>query len=879
MGIVYEAHDPDLDRRVALKVIRFPERSDTSQTVGEARLLREAQALAQLSHPNVVQVVDVGRVGGGQLFLAMELVMGCTLTRWLGAQPRSWREIVDVFLAAGRGLAAAHAADMIHRDFKPDNVMVDDDGRVRVMDFGLAVLGDPTASMRAPISVGWDPADSQVSSEVSLTREGGTPGTPAYMSPEQHRRGEIDARCDQFSFCVALYEALYGARPFEGATLAVLAANVCAGQLPPRPVRGDVPASIHAALARGLAPQPEARFATMDGLLDALGRVAPSRRRLVWAAALVAGGGLAVAAGLYWHARAVEAECDAAGEAIDGVYDAAARARIERALLATGLDYAAPAWERAQDRLARYTAAWAELATDVCRHGQVDRDWSVDQVARATECLGERRDQLAALLEVLQEADHETVYRVVSSAAGLAELGPCGSVAALAHREPPATDPSERARIQRATAQMQRAGALLASGHYDAAGKTAEAVLATTESAGPERLALEARVAIARVALESDDYAGAEQQLEAAYFAAERIGLDEIAAEAATLLISVVGRFQARSEEGMQWARHAEGALARLDSSFDLARAEMLFGRASLLVKRAAYAEAEADHRRALTIREAALGADHPKVAASLSGISTVYFEQGRRAEAGALLESVLAIREQAFGPDHPLVSEVLHNLGVTRASEGDVVAARAYLQRALDVRRRAHGPEHSSVGSTLAALADLAFDARDYPEAVALNRQALAIREQSLGPDHPMVAHSLNNLAGALDAVSDREGAAAALMRAHDIVQRTLGPEHPNTRLVGWRLGLAEARRGRYVEAREVLDEVRDARRARETSAAVLAQRDAEYVAALGRDPDRDTPRLLQIARDAAEVLRAAGPEYADALASVETWISERDR
>ncbi|MCB9570262.1 MAG: serine/threonine protein kinase [Myxococcales bacterium] len=221
MGTVYAAYDEELDRKIAIKLLRGDPRERASEGEGAGagegahHLLGEAQALARLSHPNVVQIYDVGVIGG-QVFLAMEYVQGKTLREWEREAPRSWREVVALFRQAGEGLAAAHDAGLVHRDFKPDNVLVGEDGRVRVLDFGLAARRERGAtgegdelSARTLSSI--SRSDLRSASATGVTRT--LVGTPAYMSPEQHLRLEADGRSDLFAFCVALYEALHGERP------------------------------------------------------------------------------------------------------------------------------------------------------------------------------------------------------------------------------------------------------------------------------------------------------------------------------------------------------------------------------------------------------------------------------------------------------------------------------------------------------------------------------------------------------------------------------------------------------------------------------------------------------------------------------------------
>jgi len=272
MGVVYGAYDPELDRKVALKLIKPGQGvKDTAR----ARLLREAKAIARLQHPNVVAVHDVG-VFEDQVFLAMEFVAGGTIKSWLSEKkPRTWREIIDVFVAAGRGLAAAHAAGLVHRDFKPDNVLLDKEGRPRVVDFGIArqaggaddeLAGDTgdqdgTATLR----------DSDAKNALAtVTKTGTWVGTPAYMAPEQFLGERGDDKSDQFSFCVALYEALYGERPFAGDDMLSISVNVTTEQFRPLPKDRGIPAWVRRVIMRGLKVDPAGRWDSMAALLSAL---------------------------------------------------------------------------------------------------------------------------------------------------------------------------------------------------------------------------------------------------------------------------------------------------------------------------------------------------------------------------------------------------------------------------------------------------------------------------------------------------------------------------------------------------------------------------------------------------------------------------------
>jgi serine/threonine protein kinase len=319
MGEVYRAYDPELGRHIAIKLVRA-DVSTSNVLEHRARLLQEARAMARICHPNVITVHDVGTFDDG-VFIAMEFVAGSTVRYWLLAEPRPWKEILRIFVAAGRGLAAAHAQHVIHHDFKPDNVMIGNDGEVRVTDFGLArelrrSRGLDTEDrlelgISTTIPVGrsrWSDVEassrgagadllSAVSASLQSTRgrslEEGRPlmGTPAYMSPEQFLGGATDARTDQFSFCVALHEALYDRRPFSGPSLLALRANVFAGRITEEPAGTSVPRRVRRVLLRGMAPNPAKRFSSMKSLLWELGReVSPRRQRRRPVLALVACG-------------------------------------------------------------------------------------------------------------------------------------------------------------------------------------------------------------------------------------------------------------------------------------------------------------------------------------------------------------------------------------------------------------------------------------------------------------------------------------------------------------------------------------------------------------------------------------------------------------
>jgi hypothetical protein len=368
MGVVYHAYDPELHREVAIKLLRADRRRGKNSATAEERLRREAQAMARVSHPNVLPVYDVG-TAAGRVFVAMEYCSVPTLSEWLDT-PRTWREVIDVFVAAGRGLAAAHAVGILHRDFKPHNVFVGDDGRVRVTDFGLArVLGGPMTGedTESESGVMVEPGDSQ------LTLAGSVVGTPRYMAPEQHLGRTLDARTDQFSFCVALYEALYKVIAYGPGNIDEIAARKLHGEVHAPESEKHAPRWVKRVLARGLEGEPSKRWSGMEELLAALEhrRRSGARRRI----AIVAGAAaLAGVAAVAWIGA--ERPCRDAARKLDGVWDDDRREQVAAGIDATGVAFAGDTRERVVPVLDAWAEGWISAHTDACEATKVHGEQS-----------------------------------------------------------------------------------------------------------------------------------------------------------------------------------------------------------------------------------------------------------------------------------------------------------------------------------------------------------------------------------------------------------------------------------------------------------------------------------------------------------------------
>ncbi len=408
MGVVWSAHDPNLDRRLAIKVLK---RHDAAPALRK-RLLREARAMARLKHPNVLTVYEVGTEGDRD-FIAMELVEGGSLDEWLERQPPR-DEVMRAILAAGRGLAAAHAAGLVHRDFKPHNVLRSTGGRVLVTDFGLARgmgedggswsggSGDGELPAEAALDMTIRPTASRTDSllDSPLTHTGAMIGTPAYMAPEQFRGGAPDPRTDQFAFCVTAWQALTGSRPYTGSTLDELRTAASAGIAPTLKV--DLPPAVRAALARGLEPDPEKRWPTLDDLLDALDHAVRPRRPwwIVPAAAVALIGVLAIAM-LIARRRdparpAFATGCGPGEDAFAETWSPKIRAEIEASLRARGVELSERAYARIADPLDAYRAGWTPAFATACKAPETIG-------ARQRACLLGARDQAAAIALLVRD--------------------------------------------------------------------------------------------------------------------------------------------------------------------------------------------------------------------------------------------------------------------------------------------------------------------------------------------------------------------------------------------------------------------------------------------------------------------------------------------
>jgi len=798
MGEVFAAYDPKLDRRVAIKLVSTAMRAGGGPG-GQDELMVEARAMAKVSHPNVVSVFEVGvhhpTHGEPSVFIAMEFVQGKTLRTWVRDSKPAWPRIVSAYAAAGRGLAAMHAAGLVHRDFKADNVMIDDDGHVRVMDFGLAHDLDHAGGGEATV------AELGRALEA-LTQKGRLAGTPAYMAPEQLEGRRADARSDQFALCVSLYEALWGRRPWDASSVTELVIAMLESSDPPPPPRGPVPLRIRRAILRGLSRDSMDRWPGMHALLHALG-VSSTRawRRVALGMVVVATGAAAAwAYGGYARGQRIAA-CEATGDEIEAAWNDERRQALRAALVRTGVSHAETTADKTIPWLDEQATQWRRARVETCLDGSVRALWDADMEVRSLWCLDERRMQLESLVDELTLADAEVLKWAVTAATGLASVDPCRDPRALETLVPPPSEQAEAVRLVRA--DVTRVGALEQAGRFQAGLELARLAVQRAEALEWRPLLAAARFRLGALLYRTGAHAEAETTLEAAYFEAIEGDAPEVAFDAATELVVVVGTSSSsRHAEGLRWGKHAEMALADAHDGQDLRRATLLNHLAGVHHSAGNDDRAVALLEDALTIRIEALGSDHPEVAVILSNLAKIRLTSGEVREAKALVERALVTSERVLGPEHPDVGQALMTLAAVHEKLGDYEDAKVLYQRSLAIKERVLGPNHPGLARNLYYLASIDQAQGAYDEAEAVYQRSLAIAEQNFGPEHLNVTASLFGLAGIHESKGDHEQAKALYLRSLAIGEKALGPEHPD---MAWELdGLArvEIATGAYEEA-----------------------------------------------------------------------------
>ena len=721
MGIVYAAEDAQLGRVVAVKVIR-PDAGPRRESE-RLRLLHEARTLARLSHPNVIHIYEVGE-HGDEIFLAMEHVPGTTLLRWL-ATPRSFPEILAHFIAAGRGLAAAHAAGVVHRDFKPGNVLVGSDGRTRIVDFGLAraPVHPSHAETRAP-----GPADQTPTSDRPAPDTEPAAGTPGYMPPERLLARSSDPRSDQFSFCVALHEALYGRRPFDDGLFAALVRRERL-RLATTGRCGRVPRWLRSALLRGLAFEPDARFASMDALLAVLAGGPRRRVRQLGATGVVALGLGLAAPQVLPDAPA----CPDPAAALEHTWGPARRDELREVFLASGRRGAAQAWERAEGELVGYIAGWVAVGRDACEASRVRGELPDALLLRSRLCLERRRQALATLIDLILTGDPAVIASAHELAASLPRVAACRDPELLrAEPDVGATDP----RVELAEHQLGHARFLQQAGRDQAALRGLATALVEIRALGDRRR--EGEALLLRGTIEAralHDRARATQTLLQAYGHAVAGGHPVVVAAIWNELALLSARVGEDADTARMWLKLAWSALeARPDPSL---RAELLDTESYIELLAQRFARVEALRREALAVRAELLPAGHVDLARSQMRVANALAEQGRNAEALALLTALLTEQRERLGPDDPELLPIERSAALVQIDLGARGEARVLLIHVRSVAAALYGEASAQVASTDLDLARIARIDHAAPEGIARALAALRVFTAIYPPAH----------------------------------------------------------------------------------------------------------------------------------------------
>jgi tetratricopeptide (TPR) repeat protein/tRNA A-37 threonylcarbamoyl transferase component Bud32 len=874
-AIVFVAYDRELDRKVALKFMRPSLVHSERATAARTRLMREAQALARLNHPNVVAIHDVGTYGD-LVFIAEAFVDGGTVSHWVKERPRSLREILDVFSQAGRALAAAHESGLVHRDFKPDNVLVGRDGRVLVTDFGLARASDDLSADEPVQTVGETVVDSEGVLASPLTRTGMLMGTPAYMAPEQHLSQRADERTDQFNFCVSLYEILYGERPFAGQTVGELAREVTQGRIRPAPKDSRVPAWLRKVVLRGLRPDPADRYPSMKELLAELAKdPAATRRRVATALGLLA---LLVAVGV--GASLVNQRsnrlCGGAERKLAGVWDGDRKEAVHRAFLATGKPYAEGAWQGVERALDAHAAAWVAMHEDACTATRVRGEQSEALLDLRVRCLGQRLDEMKALVDVFEHADAAVVERAVKAAGGLSGLDICADAEVLKGVLPPPRDQATLARVQKVRAQLARAKALETAGKFTDGLTIATAAVAEAKETAYRPLEAEALYTEAGLQSRKGEYKTAERTFHEALWAAVEGRHREYEAQTAIMLTNLVGYYQRRVEEGHFWSRYAKAVLTTLGTNEPL-EARWHNATAGVYHVEGKYDKQLVHNQRALALRQRAYGGNHTAVGASLNNLGVTYSSLGNPREALHFFSRGREVFERVSGPDHPDVGLARMNLSGTYGSLGDFAKQREEAQRAIAIFEKSLGPDHPHVAMAVANLAVALHNLGDHAAALEQFRRSLAIYEKMLGPNHPEVASPVEGVGRELRCVGGHAREALALARRAVALTEKLGKNHPELASPVTFLGLALLDVGEVNEAVAAFERALPLR----VKANALPEDLAETKFGLARAlwlQGRDRPRAVALAKEARTIL-AGVPFRKKELQKVSTWLADRGR
>ncbi|MBL4686924.1 MAG: serine/threonine protein kinase, partial [Nannocystaceae bacterium] len=773
MAVVYAAYDESLDRRVALKLLLGAPSSERDNR--ETRLKREAKAMARLSHPNVASVYEIGShetdAGHTMTFIAMEFVDGENLRRWFVAD-HSTHDALGLLLRAGEGLAAAHAAGLVHRDFKPENVMIGSDGAVKVVDFGVAAWTEGHAAQTSSEDV------LSTTSDATLTASGQNPGTPAYMAPEQLAGDPANARSDQFAYCTTAYEVLTGQRPFGAKTVAELVTAI-RDETPPN--AAELPRHVYTALLRGLAHDPAQRFASMSALLQAMSFDAKRRWRRVGVGVVVlaaVGGGGFVSAQL-----GRVAPCEDGARRVASVWTAERQKTIAVAFEQTGLPFASAAWAQTQTSLGRWAADWGSMRDQACEATRVHATQSVDILDRRIVCLDRAWAGFTAILDTLEQADAASVSEASAVADTPARLASCADVLALLESVPLPQSPDVRAEVSEVQARIASLTAAHRLGRLRGVLAEADALLLRAEQTTHAPTIARAHRIVGFANRSAGNERASVGALKQGLSEAQAAGDPELFADLSITLAGLLSSGQDAHDVALDYLALADGALRKLGDPPDL-RGVWHNQRGTVLRNAGRYADAVASVEASLELAERAgsdaseaaharstlgilakdlgrpedglamleraqvllateYGVSHPKACRGLNRIASVLINLRRWDEASAQIQTCIACFERALGETHVDLAPALGNYAAILFAQGEVEQAQLLFEREIAVVQAQRGPGSAAEAEALAGLARIHRRRREFDRAYDVVSRAIEITIERRGPyTRPLLFH-----------------------------------------------------------------------------------------------------------------------------------------
>ncbi len=669
-GVVFRARDTKLERDVALKLWRVdPLGSGGEESIDD--LIEEARALAKLSHPNVMAVYDAGRAGE-RVFLSGELIKGASLYERSCVGERAKTEELATWMAqCAYGLTAAHDVGLIHRDVKPDNILIGDDGRARIVDFGLSTSG--------------------LAPNGATTIGDSLAGTPAYMSPEELLGEAATERSDQYSLCASFYEASHRQRLLLATDMSGLREAAKLAKVPV--LDKKLPRRLRSVLQRGLQPDPSQRFPSMAALAAALRPKAASR-----IVPFAFGGAVAVAAGMavmFSSEKAETTDCSVLAQPMKKVWNPERAAQIEKGFLEFGSKYSTEAFAGVQARLDRYSSNWQSMAVASCEATYHERRTSEAMFDREMLCLERRLGEVGTLLEYFAQPDTALLERAPRAMATLVSLDHCADRDAFSNLPPLPSDAEERAKLRELEATLAKAEGARFAGRYEEATRIAESGLVQATSLGYGPLEGEAAFELGYVWSYRSGVADAARLLEEAHHKALSVRDFRTSARAAVELVLVYGILSPERdyEKAAEWTKHADTAILAAGDD-KLLRSNLESNLGDMAYNQGDLEEAVRHNENALSLRKALYGDNDRSVAQSLNNLAMVRQSLGKYSEAFELYREAREIFVASLGEHHPYVGSTATNLGSLLIEVNDPKGALEYFVVAYDIAVDAFGED-----------------------------------------------------------------------------------------------------------------------------------------------------------------------------------------